>query len=374
MDSTAIDAPAIPVICDRCREEGLAGDDPFTAIRDLLNFEPVQRRAHVNSWTPQLQRAFVAGLALTGSPNQAARALGRFASGAEQLRKAKGGRSFDEACTAALELYREREIFRIKDNLAALAEQQEQRDEICLAQTHLRALPPPTHSSLPRSDGEGNHPQDGGGVFHHEEEDPAVLREKADLVIGLISKYALKLQQEYNARHAGSIAEADFYLRQATWFEVAIDLTSTGVMDALQQVEAAGHDLMHIADTPSTRILDSVRRKYWENAGEPERPPIPDHLLVDHGPCRTEPLESAGKASNPPPWFPGTREEWKALEYSDQYRLYDDQYVKDAAAYQLWLERAHAEYARRQDPSSLSRSDGEGDQLKAGGGAKGQPQ
>ena len=43
MDSTAIDAPAIPVICDRCREEGLAGDDPFTAIRDLLNFEPVQR-------------------------------------------------------------------------------------------------------------------------------------------------------------------------------------------------------------------------------------------------------------------------------------------------------------------------------------------
>jgi hypothetical protein len=137
----------IPVICDRCREEGIAGDDPFTAIRDLLAFEPVQRRAHVNNWTAEHQRAFVAALALTGSPNQAARAIGRHAFGAEQLKMAKGGRGFADACEAALDLYRERELYRIRESLSGLAEQQEQRDHV-LAQTHLRALPPPFHSAL----------------------------------------------------------------------------------------------------------------------------------------------------------------------------------------------------------------------------------
>jgi hypothetical protein len=137
----------IPVICDRCREEGIAGDDPFTAIRDLLAFEPVQRRAHVNNWTAEHQRAFVAALALTGSPNQAARAIGRHAFGAEQLKMAKGGRGFADACEAALDLYRERELYRIRESLTGLAEQQEQRD-LTLAQTHLRALPPPFHSAL----------------------------------------------------------------------------------------------------------------------------------------------------------------------------------------------------------------------------------
>ena len=172
MDSTQPETPAIPVICDRCREEGLAGDDPFTAIRDLLNFDPVKRRMHVNGWTAYHQRAFVAGLAITGSPRQAAAALGRWPAGADQLRKSKGGRSFDDACTAALDLYREREVFRIKDNLAALAEQQEARDETILAQTHLRALPPPSlvggggSTRAERERGEG--PWDNGHPWHAE--------------------------------------------------------------------------------------------------------------------------------------------------------------------------------------------------------------
>jgi hypothetical protein len=139
-----MESPLIPVICDRCRAEGTAGDDPFTAIRDLLTFEPVSRRAHVNNWTAEHQRAFVAALAMTGSPRQAARALGRHAFGAEQLRSAKGGKSFAEAWDAALELYRERELFRIKDNLAGLAEQQQARDEGGLPTSHLRALPAPS--------------------------------------------------------------------------------------------------------------------------------------------------------------------------------------------------------------------------------------
>lgn len=115
--------PTLPVICERCRAEGMAGDEAFAGIPDILDFTPVPRRAHANNWTPEHQRAFVAGLALTGSARQAARALGRHAFGAEQLRKAKGGRSFDAACEAALEVYRDRELARIHGNLKQLADE-----------------------------------------------------------------------------------------------------------------------------------------------------------------------------------------------------------------------------------------------------------
>jgi hypothetical protein len=73
------DSPApIPVVCDRCRAEGLAGDDPFEAFGDLLDFEPVPRRkARADGWDAECQRAFVAALSLTGSVRAAARAVGK---------------------------------------------------------------------------------------------------------------------------------------------------------------------------------------------------------------------------------------------------------------------------------------------------------
>jgi hypothetical protein len=100
----------------------MAGDAAFAAIPDILDFEPVPRRSHVNNWTAEHQRAFIAALALTGSPSQAARALGRHAFGADQLRSAKGGKSFAAAWDAALDLAREREMHRIHGNLGALAD------------------------------------------------------------------------------------------------------------------------------------------------------------------------------------------------------------------------------------------------------------
>ena len=88
-------APApIPVVCDQCRATGMAGDSAFSAIPDILDFVPVPRRAHVNNWTAEHQRAFIAALAMTGSPRQAARALGRHMFGAQQMRTARGGKSF----------------------------------------------------------------------------------------------------------------------------------------------------------------------------------------------------------------------------------------------------------------------------------------
>jgi hypothetical protein len=93
-------SPPIPVLCDRCRAEGFAGDEGFGEIRDLLAFTPVPRRA--------------------------ARTTGRHCNGAEQLRRARGSASFAAAWDAAIELYRERELLRMKDDLAGLAAEQEQ--------------------------------------------------------------------------------------------------------------------------------------------------------------------------------------------------------------------------------------------------------
>jgi hypothetical protein len=113
--------PPIPVICDTCRAQGNAGEAGFAGIADILNFEPVPRRTQVNNWTPELQRAFVAALAITGSERRAGKAIGRHEYGAQKLRKARGGKGFDEACEAALEIYRDREMARIADQMGELS-------------------------------------------------------------------------------------------------------------------------------------------------------------------------------------------------------------------------------------------------------------
>ena len=112
--------PVMAVVCDKCRAEGMAGDAMFSAIPEILNFEPVPRRAAVNSWSAEHQRAFIAALAITGSAKKAAATIGRHTFGADQLRKARGGKSFSDAWDAALEVARERELARVYENLAEL--------------------------------------------------------------------------------------------------------------------------------------------------------------------------------------------------------------------------------------------------------------
>ena len=139
---------SVPVICDTCRAAGRAGDPMFSAIPDILAFTPVPRRARVDNWTAEHQRAFIAALAITGSPRQAARALGRHTFGAEQLRKAAGGKSFSEAWDAALDIARERELARIHANLSALSAEQQSaearaaRPTAAAADSGVRAIDP----------------------------------------------------------------------------------------------------------------------------------------------------------------------------------------------------------------------------------------
>ena len=131
----------IPVICDSCRAAGMAGDEAFSAIPDILNFDPVARRLHSNGWTAEHQRAFIAALAITGSQRQAARAIGKHAFGAEQLRSARGGKSFAAAWDAALDLARERENQRIHANLRELAAADRDRDPHGLPPAEPRRAP-----------------------------------------------------------------------------------------------------------------------------------------------------------------------------------------------------------------------------------------
>lgn len=118
--TTMPEPPPMPVICDVCRKHGNAGGDGFAEIADILNFEPVPRRTQVNNWTAELQRAFVAALAITGSERRAGKAIGRHEYGAQKLRKARGGKAFDEACEAALQIYRDREMVRLSDQMSEL--------------------------------------------------------------------------------------------------------------------------------------------------------------------------------------------------------------------------------------------------------------
>jgi hypothetical protein len=124
----------------------MAGDEAFAAIPDLLDFEPVPRRAHHNGWTPEHQRAFIAALAITGSPRQAARHVGRAQYGAEALRTAKGGRSFAAAWDAAMELARDCELGRLHDNLGELARKTEEAH--ARAKEAGRLVPPDEHDDV----------------------------------------------------------------------------------------------------------------------------------------------------------------------------------------------------------------------------------
>jgi hypothetical protein len=51
---------SIPVICDRCRQTGLAGEADFSHLGDLLEFEPVPRKKRAHGWSRERQHAAIA--------------------------------------------------------------------------------------------------------------------------------------------------------------------------------------------------------------------------------------------------------------------------------------------------------------------------
>jgi len=84
----------------------LAADPEIAA---LLDFEPVPRKTGTkDAWTPDLQRQFIALLAITGSPGKACAVLGKDRTGVRKLFDSPLGASFRAAWEGAVALAKQR--------------------------------------------------------------------------------------------------------------------------------------------------------------------------------------------------------------------------------------------------------------------------
>lgn len=118
---------SIPVICDRCRSTGNAGEADFSHLGDLLEFDPVPRKHdRVDGWHAERQRAFIAALAATGSKRRAAQSLGMATFGIDQMLKAKGNESFRLAYDRAMAIAKANGSMNIARRIADAAARQSQ--------------------------------------------------------------------------------------------------------------------------------------------------------------------------------------------------------------------------------------------------------
>jgi hypothetical protein len=317
----------IQVVCDRCREEGLAGAESFADLGDLLDFEPVPRKiARADGWTPEIQRAFVAALAVTGSERQSASVVGRAQYGVTQLRRAEGNESFLAACAKAMEIFQEKERVRRADGLLAAvhgeAARARGRPRPAWSGAETRRLPPP-----PRK-----------------EEEPDTEKAARAWLERILAHVLLKLEQERNARLEGRIAAADLYVRQVTCLEVLIDLAAAdlGIDSArlLDECRRGGSHLVEIAETPLSRLLDEARRLHWQRCGEPARPAPPRHLFEERDGYTLEPCDQA--------WSD------RELSLEEQWRRFEEQHKIDAQAHVEWEAGARRDYERRRDSAADS--------------------
>lgn len=82
---------------------------PDPEILALLGFEPVPRKVEVEGcWTPELQREFIARLAVHGSANKACEEMGKNRTGMNKLYNNPQGASFRDAWDGAIALAKRR--------------------------------------------------------------------------------------------------------------------------------------------------------------------------------------------------------------------------------------------------------------------------
>lgn len=326
-----------PVLCDRCRAEGVAGEAEFAELAglgDLLDFEPVPRRKRANGWDAEAQRAFIAALAVTGSDRQAAAVVGRNAFGITQLCDAQGNEGFLAARAKAMEIFEEKERVRRSDGLLAAvhgeAARARGRHRLAWSDSATRQAPPLAADLDSALEPAGTDPGDSDGIME-------------ELLQILVRKYVAKLEQERRARLEGRIAEADFYVRQITCFEVSLDMISGDGMAYLRDFRCQGHDLLHIAETEMSKLLDTARRLHWEQCGEPPRPEYPPlHLLVRREGFAVEPLDATW--SDHP----------DGLTHDQQLALAKERNARDAESQIEWEAKARRDYEERRDSAASS--------------------
>ncbi|MEA3048761.1 MAG: hypothetical protein QOG84_597 [Sphingomonadales bacterium] len=319
----------IPVVCDRCRAEGLAGEDVFEAFGALLDFEPVPRRMkRADGWDEEVQRAYIAALSLTGSDRAAARAVGKSAFGIKQLLDSPGSDGFRAAREEAMAIAGDERSRRLAEGLRAVAAEQ----------AGWRPPDPPWSRAESRRTEASAVPLPAPA---NDVSDPGSERAHVELLQRLVDKYLIRLRLEREARLEGRIAEADFYLRQVTCLEVALDVVSGNGMALLKEARLGPHDLLAVAETPMSKLLDEARRGHWEECGDPPRPAPPCHLLEDRGGYRTEPLEHY----------------WGSEDHAAKRLRYQAQYASDAEAQVAWEAEARADWAARRADGRITDAD-----------------
>jgi hypothetical protein len=315
---------SIPVICDRCRSTGIAGEADFSHLGDLLDFEPVPRKKErVDGWTAERQRAFIAAVSATGSKRRAALAIGMAVFGVDQLLKAEGNEGFVAAFDKAMLIAKANGSMKIAQGVADAAA----RNAQLTPPSRLRGYQPESEPEI--------------GDDH-----------KWELIRSIGVKFMRKVAAERQARLDGEIVAADFYLRQITFMEVMLDLLSTDfgfdAQEVLRELRRGNHGLLEIAATWLSDRLDHARREWWRQEGQPERPPYPDpRFLERHRSAEGDyaiQIEQHAYGATTRPARGHTAEEWSAMNNDEQAAARQRQLAEDAAEQGAWEARARAEF------------------------------
>ncbi|MEA3014852.1 MAG: hypothetical protein QOD42_3397 [Sphingomonadales bacterium] len=312
-------------------------DDPEIAA--LLDFEPVVRKCRRHDgWTPANQRRYIVGLAETGNPEQAAHPLGRTMSGAYKLRSAAGGEGFAAAWDGALALHLRRNPRVLKGRPS--------RGEILAGSGRAwpaRAAPAPAPAP----------------------EDPeAAERAKLELFAKILELYRRKVAAERKARLAGRIVEADFYVRQLTMIELALDL-GCNVQELIAMLSRGDLTPLQAVATPMSLLLDKHRRDYWREKGEPDRFPLPDLGPHDEYAAYGESgynQYSAAEDGDHESWL--RRRDALAAERAEAQRLWEEKAATEAEA---WRNRVEGEEGEEEGGG-----EGEGEEGRDGEEAEGE--
>lgn len=289
-----------PVVCDRCRAEGLAGLGTFSAMKPLLDFAPVPRRHRHDGWTPRRQRGFIAALAETGSVSLAAAAVNMAPEGAYSLRRQPGAEEFREAWDAALDhgaeivdgAALERSIHGVPVPIFQGGKQVGERRVFNerLTMFLLQHRKPGKYGHAQRGDLRAEDAK-------RAEQIRAETIERHDEWMDRLSRlYGARIGQERQARLEGNVIAADFYLRQLTHMEVLLELGGGGkyLLWWADGGNGSGEDPPHnsgrkIAATEITEHLDALRREGWAETDEPDRPAAFGNREVLHGGIRGGP-------------------------------------------------------------------------------------
>jgi hypothetical protein len=313
----------------------LADVDP--EIAELLTFEPAPRKfKRDNGWSPALQRKFIFHLARTGSPRLAAQALGKDRYGIEKVYKAEGADSFRAAWDRAVALFEERTADRLETVHAPFA----------------GTIPP----GIDRRRRYAAPPHGFGGEADFDEEEISE-EQKWALICNIALKFMRKVAAEREARLAGEIVAADFYLRQITMLETVFDLTASAfgwdAGTALRQVRRGEHSAYEIVSTPFADWLDRSRRLWWAQEGAPERPQHPDARLIawhssSEGDYATY-VEDNGTGATTSPARGYSEEQWAVMNRDEQLAARQRQFAEDAAEQAEWEAKARRDFESRRD-------------------------